>query len=296
MRKLFFVWAILFFAIPLFCETPKEFIKRTAEEILTEYSKPMITAFGMAMGTDFIDRKHHGSLGLDVSAKLIWVFVPEEAKTTIYNIAPEDTVWLADDTFIADTIFTGNTILGDAEPVEGDPIGLRGLGLSSIIFAVPQANIGLAKGLNVSVRWCPFTFEETSGQIFGAGLKYATRDFLPSPLISLNFIAGIGYQYFEFGDIAKANNVNGAVLAKLGFSLPLLPLSISPFTGIGVENTSVSFKYDYEDMEITKTVKGANTFRRVVGLGIDFLLFNVDVSYNIGEMDALGLSIGIGIR
>jgi len=33
-----------------------------------------------------------------------------------------------------------------------------------------------------------------------------------------------------------------------------------------------------------------------VGLGIDFLLFDVDVSYNIEEMNAIGLGIGIGIR
>jgi len=75
-----------------------------------------------------------------------------------------------------------------------------------------------------------------------------------------------------------------------------LPLSFSPFVGVGVENTSANFKYDYEGINIGKTIKGANTFRGVVGLGIDFLLFDVDVSYNIGEMNAIGLGIGIGIR
>jgi len=287
MRKFAFVGSILVFAIPLFCDTPEELIKETAEEILTEYSKPMVTAFGTAMGTDFIDRKHHGCLGFDLDVKLSWISIPEKAKTATYEISLGDTL---------DTLFTGNTIFGGSNPVQGDPMRLKGLDLSGIPFAVPQVNIGLSKGLNVSVRWVPFQLKGTSGQIFGAGLKYATDDYLPVLMFSLNFIAGIGYQYFQFGDITKTNNINGAVLAKLGISPPLLPLSFSPFVGVGVENTSANFKYDYEGINIDKTIKGANTFRGVVGLGIDFLLFDVDVSYNIGEMNAIGLGIGIGIR
>lgn len=291
MRKALFVGSILVLAFPLFCGTPEEFIKGTAEEILTEYAKPMITAFGTVMGTDFIDRKHHGCLGFDLDVKLSWISIPEKAKTATYEISLGDTL---------DTLFTGNTIFGGSEPVGGDPLELTGLGLAGIPFAIPQANIGLSKGLNVSVRWVPFQLKGTSGQIFGAGLKYATNDYLPVPMFSLNFIAGVGYQYFQFGDITRTNNINGAVLAKLGISPPLSPLSFSPFVGVGMENTNTNFKYDYEGINeginIDKTIKGNNTFRGVVGLGIDFLFFDVDISYNIGEMNAIGLGIGVGIR
>jgi len=296
MRKFAFVWSILLFTIPLFCETPEEFIKGTAEEILTGYSKPLVTAFGTAMGTDFIDRKHHGFLGFDLDVKLSWVSIPEKAKTATYTIVVGDTVWIGTDTPITDTVFEGNTIFGGSEPLLNDPIRLKGLNLSGIPFAIPQANIGLSKGLNVSVRWVPFQLKGTSGQIFGAGLKYATNDYLPVPMFSLNFIAGVGYQYFQFGDITRTNNINGAVLAKLGISPPLSPLSFSPFVGVGMENTNMNFKYDYEGINIDKTIKGNNTFRGVVGVGIDFFLFDVDVSYNIGKMNAVGLGIGIGIR
>jgi hypothetical protein len=295
MRKVLFLLPAFLFASPLFCDTPEEFIEQTSEEILTEYSKPMVTAFGTAMGTEFVSLRHHGLLGFDISAKLVWVFIPEEAKTATYRIAISDTVWIGN-TPVTDTVFEGNTIFGETTPVEGDPIRLTGLGFPGMFFAVPQANIGIIKGLNLSVRWCPFTFEGTSGQFLGGGLKYTTRDLLPMPLISLNLMAGIGYQYFTLGDVARADNFNGMAIAKLGFSPPMLPVSFAPFVGIGTENTSVNFKYDYEGIEIDKTIEGANTFRGVVGLGIDILLFDVDISYNIGEMNTLGLGIGIGVR
>ncbi|OYD13964.1 hypothetical protein CH333_09130 [candidate division WOR-3 bacterium JGI_Cruoil_03_44_89] len=299
MRKLLSVLVILLFAVPLFCGTPEGLLEKTAEEILTGYSRPMVTAFGTAMGTDFVSLRHHGFLGFDVSAKLVWVFVPEEAKTAEYKISLGDTVWVGDTPF-TDTVFEGNTIFGETEPIPGDPIGLVGLGFPGMFFAVPQANIGLIKGLNLSVRWCPFTYEGTTGQFLGGGLKYTTRDLLPMPLVSLNLMAGIGYQYFTLGDIVRANNYNGMAIARLGFSVPLLPVTFSPFAGVGTENTSVNLKYDYEYnnkvIKIDKTIEGSNSFRGVVGLGIDFLLFDVDVSYNIGEMNSLGLGIGVGIR
>ncbi len=294
MRRALVLGFMLIFAFPLFCETPEELIEQTAKEILTDYSKPIVTAFGTAMGTDFINRRSHGILGLDVGVKLVWVIIPEEAKTTTYEI---DTIIWFDGTPFTDTVFTGNTIFGDTSAVEGDPLHIKGLGFPGVFFAVPQVNIGLIQGVNASVRWCPFKFEETSGQIFGVGLNYATVDFLPVPILSLKFIIGCGYQHMSFGDIASATTINGAILAKVGISLPMSPVSLSPFAGIGMEKTSINFKYDYdENIEIDETIGGKNKLRGIFGLDVDFLLFDIDLSYNVGKMNSVGLSIGVGIR
>lgn len=280
---------------PLLAKTPEELIEQTARETLSEYTKPLVTSFGTAIGSDFIDRRHHGLLGFDFGIKLVWVSVPEEMKTTTYSIGFGDTIWLGE-VAITDTVFEGNTIFGDTLPVEGDPLGIPGLGFPGVFFAVPQANVGLTHGLNASIRWCPFSFEETSGQILGVGLKYATSDMLPIPLFSFNLIAGAGYQYVKFGDIVTATSINGAIIAKFGISPPMLPLSISPFVGVGIEKSNMRFKYSYDDIKIDERIDGDNSYRTILGLGVNALVFNIDLTYNIGKMNNFGLGIGIGLR
>ncbi|MCK4255966.1 hypothetical protein KAX35_03680, partial [candidate division WOR-3 bacterium] len=74
-------------------------------------------------------------------------------------------------------------------------------------------------------------------------------------------------------------------------------VSLSPFAGIGMEKTSINFKYDYdENIEIDETIGGKNKLRGIFGLDVDFLLFDIDLSYNVGKMNSVGLSIGVGIR
>lgn len=288
MNKIALIFSLFFSVSSLFSDTPESLIRGTASEILATYTKPLVTAFGTAMGTDFIPIRDHKPLGFSVGAKLVWVSVPEEAKTAIYTIDIDGTY----------TTFKANTIFGGTEPIDGDPLELRGLGFPGIFFAVPQLNLGLFKGLNMSIRWCPFNFVGTKGHFFGASIKYTTRDLIPLPVFSLTIIGGGGYQGLRFGDIAKADNLNGTVMANLGIAPPLLPVSFSPFVGIGVENTRVEFKYKYKygDIDIAQTVEGDNRFRGVVGVGIDFLLFDIDISYNIGKMNSFGLGIGLGIR
>ncbi len=295
MKRALVLLFILGLAFPVLCDTPEELIKQQARELLEEYTKPLITSFGIAMGTDFIDRKHHGLLGFDFGVKLVWVTVPKDLKTTTYSLGTSDTIWFGGSP-ITDTVFVGNTIFGDTVPIEGDPIGIRGLDFPGVFFGVPQANIGLVQGLNASIRWCPFTFEETSGQIFGLGLKYVTSDLLPLPLFSFHVMGGAGYQYMQFGDIVKATSINGALLAEFSISPPIIPFSISPFAGIGFETSSMKFKYTYDDIEVDERFNGDNKYRTIIGLGVDILVFDLDLTYNIGKMNTLGLGIGVGLR
>ncbi|MCD5383432.1 hypothetical protein LR066_01550 [candidate division WOR-3 bacterium] len=295
MNKIALIFSLFFSVSSLFSDTPESLIRGTASEILATYTKPLVTAFGTAMGTDFIPIRDHKPLGFSVGAKLVWVSVPEKAKTATYTIDIGDigdTVWIDTIPFTETTTFEANTIFGGREAIEGDPIDLIGLGFPGIFFAVPQLNLGLFKRLNMSIRWCPFNFVETKGHFFGASIKYTTRDLIPMPIFSLTLIGGGGYQGLRFGDIARADNLNGTVMANLGIAPPLLPVSFSPYVGIGLERTNFNFSYK----EIEKTVIGDNLFRGIVGVGIDYLLFDIDISYNIGKMNSFGLGIGIGVR
>lgn len=277
MRRFFLAMALL---IPLLgFSSPTELVQEiNTESLLETYTKPLVTSFGTAIGTGLYYRGcSHGILGFDVGIRVMYIPIPDEEGTAEYTIG--------------DTTVEASTIFG---PKEGTTIAEHslpgGIDIPGIPFFIPEASVGLIKGMEVSARFMLIPFKGDNVFLVGVGLKYNLRDFPALGFLPIDFGIQGFYHYFTLGDIITANNLNLNLISSMNLPIPII--GITPYLGIGLENTGMRFKYEEIDAEF----EGDNYFRVVPGISVKFSLINVNVDYNIGKYKAINAGLSFGLR
>ncbi|MCK4716911.1 MAG: hypothetical protein KAT54_08895 [Candidatus Marinimicrobia bacterium] len=172
--------------------------------------------------------------------------------------------------------------------------------LENLIFPFPvlQASIGLPMGIEPSIRMIPkFSFPGDLGDAlgelsaFGAGLKVDVDQFIPIPLFPVDIAVQVYYQTFKMGEILIANNVNFNLHASKKL------LFLTPYVGIGVDNTSFTASYKMGDGEKQDfTIKGDNKLRATAGLNIKLLVLQINAEYAMGEYNSAAIGVGFAFR
>lgn len=299
---------------------PIELIKGVSGPLLEDYTAPLAHAYGVAMTSGLYHTAHaHRFLGFDIGVRVMYVLIPEEAKTfTAHVLACSVNTQLGRvDTFYIDvtnaaTIFGARGADSSFRTVNGitvPPALPGGLGLSGMPFLVPQASIGLPiPGAELLIRGVPYKFQGANLLFVGVGL---TEELTAIPGLKLPFNVAVQgfYQVLAIGDAVDARSYGANI--RISKSL----LLFAPYAGVGLDQSTIRFKYDFNfnapdhiDPEthklVTKPVSlpvdlnydtGVN-LRAVIGVAFKFgpLLLNAD--YNIAKYKAINAGLSLAIR
>jgi hypothetical protein len=302
-------------------ESPLELVSKVGEDLLEDYARPLIASYGVAMGTGLYNSAaSHKFLGFDVGFRVMAIQIPAAAKsfTARVKVCSLNTKFGRIDTFELD--ITAATIFGKKGIQDGyipdNAIGIPpgmpgGLGIDYMPFVVPQAAVGLPiPGMELMVRYVPWPFEGELVHFLGFGLQQ-----------NLSALTGIGFadialqgffQKFIIGDAMNANTFGG----NLHLSKTILMLT--PYAGIGFDNTSMKIKYDFkvkepvlvpgvpprmETKEVTIPVdfdysSGIN-WRLTLGARVKLGLMFLNLDYNrdlTNSYNAYNLGLGVSMR
>ncbi|MEO0115408.1 MAG: DUF6588 family protein [candidate division WOR-3 bacterium] len=283
-----------------------EMIKKINENNLKGYVQPLITSFGEATGSGlYHTAQTHNLLGFDIGLKAMWIPIPKDAKTFVAKV-------MALSSNLADTIFideTTATVFGESgqDPVSA-PSGYYpipsvfpgGLNLPGLPFVMPQLSVGLIKGSEVMLRYIPLPFEEAKVQIFGVGIKAGLNNLFGLKFLPVDVAVQGVYQVFNIGDIVKSSTFCANIHTSKTFSV------LTPYLGIGYENTNMNFAYDFnyqvpgQTQPITQSINislsGENHFRMVVGLSLKFAVFLIHADYNLAKYPSFNGGLGLTFR
>jgi hypothetical protein len=313
MKRLGTVLLMILFVAGLPCglcaqdESLTELIQRLGGDLVTGYTQPLVTALGTAIGTGLYHQAGtHGTLGFDFGVQAMFIPVPDKAKTFKASVL----------TVVADplnpgqydttrTEVTANTVLGP-DAVTAVPNGIPpelpgGVGISMVPLAVPQLSVGLSNGFEALVRYMKIPLEGDDISFFGFGLKYELTAMPPLRAVPLDIAVQYAYQKVDVGDIVsgKTSTVN----LEASKTLPI----ITPYIGLGWENTSIDLDYTFEYTDPTTnlpasetvafSVEGKNKFRTVLGVtlsALPFLKLNGDI--NLGRYTCYGAGLSFSFR
>ena len=236
-------------------------------ELLEEYMKPFITAFGTCMGGAMYHRAYVKAFPrFDFGISFVILSVPKRVKKCI---APDGS---------------------EVASVFGSPsdTSVPGTGIST--FSVPQLhmNIGFFSNFELTAKYLDFNISKFGKiSLFGFGVKYGLSDLIPLPAFPLDLSAQVMLHRLTVDDWIDVGTFG--MNLQISKSFPVFPLGF--YGGVGFENSSMEIKTDkIIDTGIGEiSVEGENNFRLTFGISYTFMIFNIHGDYNIGEYNSVGI-------
>ncbi len=181
--------------------------------------------------------------------------------------------------------------------------GVAGFGeiladINFLPFAAPQASIGTILGTRAVFRYLPKismpgNLSEDIGEFewFGWGIQHNPRAIIPIPF-PLDISFGFFKQTLKVGNIFEASTTAYGI--SVSKQLGVRVLNLTPYAGYMIEKSKMSVNYEFtvddqtfdveiEDLELAVNGENPNKTRLTFGCNLRFLLFNVNVDYNIGS-------------
>lgn len=301
-----------------FAASPIELIRGLGDDLLEDYSRPLVESYGVAMGTGWYhSARPLRTLRLEIGARLMMVNIPENARTFSARVlaCSVNTATQKVDTFYV-TVEGAATIFGprgsspvplDENAIAVPPALPGGLGINWMPFIVPQASVGLPFGLELTARYVPWPFEGTTVSFLGVGAKKG----FSSPLgIPLDFAVQGFYQRFDIG--SEFNSVTWGGNIHVSRSL----LLFAPYAGLGLDKSNTSVDYIFRatvptgieggrlrteeiDIPVQADYERPVSIRGTLGVALRFglMLVNADYNYNLSTgYHAASLGVGASFR
>lgn len=305
-------------------QNPVELITQVGSDLLVDYTRPLVESYSVAMATGlYQSAKAHQFLGFDIGIRFMLISIPEQDRsfTARVKACSLNTQLQKIDTFELQ-VEGAATIFGrrgpDSSWVPANAIGIPpalpgGLGLNRMPFLLPQASLGLPiPGMELTLRYIPWPFKGTTVQFLGFGLTQELTALgglkkLPFDLALMGF-----YQKFSIGSALSAATLGGNCRISFGI------LGLTPYAGIGIDQTSVNFSYDFRfnapeidpgppprliSRPVTVPVRfthdsGLST-RATFGATLKLLLLQINADYNrnfTSGYDALNFGLSLALR
>jgi hypothetical protein len=268
------------------------------------YMGPFADAFGASLNSGWYSNAD-ASTGLDLylGVKIMGMPVPDGSKNfsiaSIYN----GTITDAPPTVFGDK--DTDVPIGGLPPASGPdwPKNYpRGLGLSLVPMAVPQAQIGNIFGTRLVIRYLPTMSLGDYGDFsfFGVGIQHSISQYIPLVPVDLSVLGA--YTSLTVGSLVTTKALTfGAQVSK---SLPVVTL----YGGLAWEKSTMTLSYDAvlpdpTDAAHTRTLivpvgfdmDGKNNFRATVGVSFSLLIIKINADYSFASQPVAVIGIGIGI-
>ncbi|MEO0097997.1 MAG: DUF6588 family protein [candidate division WOR-3 bacterium] len=311
MKRLLIIFFIFLFSLA--GESPVDKIKSVSEEVLKDYTQPLINSFGILSNTSLFHSSYcHSILGFDLSLKASYSPIPKSARYFSDSVLACSLISGTDSlVFFKVFLESAPTIFGptDKKPVSvpGNAVAIPkeipgGLNLPGLPYLIPQLTVGLPFGSEIFIRYIPWPFKGTKVNLYGFGLKENLNHFGPLKNLPVSICLGFAYQIFTIGDVLKTQNMSLNLIA--GKRL----LILEPTIGLGYEMTKVDINYQFKykiptrsgEREETKNIKvsfqGENKFRINLGCGLRFGLTFLHLGFEKALYPAFALTAGVSFR
>jgi hypothetical protein len=289
--------------LPIFlsAESIEDKLQSMGESYAKGYITPFVTAMGIHLNTGLYGTaKTLKPLRFGLTLNSGFVFVPSDGKTFTAN-SPDLGVpgesWTPESTESATC--WGKNGATFVESTTGTTYTLpKGAELSTVPMMMPQFQLGLPYGNEVTLRYLPkLDVSKDVGEVgfWGVGLKHDIDRHIPLCPVSLA-VQGV-YQKFELGDILDIDD--WAVNAEVSKTF----LFVTPYAGVQYENTKMHVEYDINATQpemfgpdkVKFDVTGDNQLRGTVGVRFRTLIFNLNLDYSICEYPVFNLGFGVSI-
>ncbi len=175
--------------------------------------------------------------------------------------------------------------------------------LDYVPLAAPQFSLGTVFGTMATLRYLPdVELQNDLGKMTysGFGLQHNPAAWLPVPLpvdVSLSYFS----QSLKIGSLFKTNTTAFGINISKQFGFDAL--NLTPYAGYMIESSTMNVQYDFVvdspagplSQHINFDITGANTSRITFGLGIRFLIININADYNIGEYNSVSAGVFLAI-
>jgi len=188
------------------------------------------------------------------------------------------------------------TVVGD----EGNEIFPNGFNWSFVPIMIPQLQISSFFGTEFTLRYLPATkFDDKIGDfnIFGGGITHSISQYLPK--FPVQFSVQGFYQLTKLGDVFESTAASYNFIASTRFS------GMTIYGGLGYEHTDIDVEYMYApppDLAsstppgmISFSESFEDRFRATFGMSLQFIIFNINADYSLGEYDVATVGLGISI-
>lgn len=292
MKKLFSVLLVLVLVGSGRAQIEDRFSFLTQSE-MENFSRPLATALGSALNSGGYGSASIGTMfGFNFSVRALLISIPDNQKEFTPTLPA------------GYTAKPTATIFGNEGSYYKGPNGYLiyppGANLKNLPFAFPQISASFM-GAEVMLRMIPsIPIGDEKVNMFGVGARYDISNQLP--MLPIDLAVGFMYNTFKVTNYIDNNNVAISLLAS--YSPPAVGI-ITFYGGLQYENSSMKLTYTYKDpnattigqqlqQKIEVDVKGDNSFRATVGVGLSLGFVGVNVDYNIGKLSILtgGLSFG----
>lgn len=269
----------------------ESFVQRFSGSNAPGYVEPLVTAVGMGLNSGMFGKVDipASGLSLQLRANAMGIFLSEGKKSFTgstdggFNPAQEvetpTVVGASRGTSVSGTGGTEYTFPG-------------GFDIDRVGLIVPSLTVGNLLGTQATLRYVKVEINEEIGSVslFGLGLRHSIDQYLSNPAVNLS--AGFGFQTFEIGDVVSTKQF--VLHGEAGKSFGILDL----FGGLAYESTSADLEYKYSgdngEEKVAVSVDGDNTFRFLVGAGLDLGFIGATVDYHIGNLNILNFGVRIG--
>lgn len=280
------------------------------------YLSPLPTGLSTALNSGWTTKAAPTKkLGFSFQFRTALTAVPSSAQTfdaNTLNLSSGITVTGAESNTISGKKGSGQTLNlpgGGAITIPG------GTGFSYVPAAMLQANLGLIKGTDITVRYIPETEFGDYGDIsvVGGAIKHGLNQWLPGgKLLPVDLSIMAAYSQTNLnGVISKANDqvvettTNAFILnALVGKTLPFL----SGYVGVGIQSGSFELNmlgdYTIESGGVSKTYTDPVSYTQdsdaaihaLAGLQFKLAVFRIYGEVTAAEYVTYNLGIGIGLR
>ncbi|MEA2104371.1 MAG: DUF6588 family protein [Candidatus Cloacimonadota bacterium] len=257
-----------------------------------KYLEPFAEVLTTSMNTGWFSVAKGGMMHFGFCVNPMITIIPDDAKT--FTASSPDTSLYEENEIESATVFgdKGGTFHG---VIPGTYLTLPdGINLSTFPFLVPQAHIGLPSGIDVEIRFFPeVEISKDIGKFtyWGLGIKNQVSKFIPLCPVAIA-VQGT-YQQFSLGDYIEMNTTYFNVHASK--SLVVVPLTV--YGGVGVENSTLTAKYDYAGAipgidEIKFDIETESNMKITLGTRLKLLIFDLMADYSISKYNTFRLGVG----
>lgn len=308
-------------------------IKQLDANMLEAYTEPLMTAFGVALGTGFFHSAYsHDVFGFDIGLRYMRVGIPASSryfsgKAVACSLANGNLVYYEVDVDNISTIFgpgEATWVQTPGNAIAIPPVFPGGFDVTSLPFIMPQINVGFPIGLELAFGYLPlaFTFPlsiETNLYLLRLGGKLGINKV---PLLNrISFPCAIAIAgFYQRARISPERGTGRTTLTMWNFQFLASKrfetkyiVDFEPFLSAGVERTKFNyhyyFKYTIPDtindipedrIEVIKEIDidfyGKNHYRAIIGLTLYVGPIYFHYDYNIVTYKAHNIMLGITIR
>ncbi|MDI6767187.1 MAG: hypothetical protein QME52_10230 [Bacteroidota bacterium] len=170
-------------------------------------------------------------------------------------------------------------------------------------FAAPQLSIGTVYGTKIAFRYLPdIEIDSTIGSFsyFGFGIQHNPFMWIPLPEPPLDVSLGFFTQTLKVGKIFQSSATLFGAQASKTFGPGTL--NITPYAGLSIESSSMTFTYDYISInpltgeeskrENKFELEGDNSVRFTLGFSLKLAVIKINADYNIAKYNSISAGFG----